>query len=134
MLLKRFLLYGMPLYIVLAELSLRSLLANVPGRAEDVSPYLIGPTIAVAGLSLILPTLSPKLVPLPPGAPTNVIAINNSDQKLTEWGLIAVFVLFFLWAYSIYLNHPNPPSIWSLIIGLFTYTIGVVFTELKERI
>jgi len=132
--LKRFLLYGMPLYILGAELALRSILAGLPGRPEDTSLILSGPTIAVAGLSLILPTLTPKPVPLPPGVPANLIAINKNDQLLINSALIAVFVLFFAWLYSIYLTHSMPPHPGAFLIGIVTYMIGIGFTEFKERV
>lgn len=132
--LKRFLLYGMPIYILLVEQGIRSLLSHIPGRAEDTSILLSGPTITVGGLSLILATLTPKPVPLPQGAPANAIAINKSDKALIDTATICVFVFFLLWAYSIYLTHPNPPSMWALVIGILTYAIGIIFTEVKEVI
>jgi hypothetical protein len=106
----------------------------MPGRTEEISIILAGPTIAVGGLSLILPTLTPKPVPLPPGAPSSTIAINKSDELLIEVATISVFILFFAWAFSIYLTHPNPPSTWALGIGLVTYIIGIIFTEAKELV
>jgi hypothetical protein len=132
--LKRFLLYGMPIYLLVVEFGLRSLLSNMPGRTEEISLILSGPTIAVAGLSLILPALSPKPVPLPPGAPADAIVINKSDQRVIELAMISVFILFIAWAFSIYLTHASPPSTWAFIIGLVTYIIGIIFTEIKERV
>jgi hypothetical protein len=132
--LKRFLLYGMPIYILVAEYGLRSLLAYAPGRTEEISIVLTGPTIAVGGLSLILPTLTPKPVPLPPAAPANTVLINKSDKALIDIATISVFLLFLLWGFSIYLTHPNPPSGWALVIGLVTYIVGVFFTEAKELV
>jgi hypothetical protein len=132
--LKRFLLYGMPFYVLVAEAGIRSLLSYVPGRSEEISIILTGPTIAVGGLSLILPTLTPKIVPLPPGAPPNTIAINKSDQTLIELATISIFILFLSWVFSIYLTHPKAPSIWALVIGMTTYIIGIFFTEAKELV
>jgi len=126
--------YGMPIYILVAESGIRSLLSYVPGRPEEVSVILTGPTIAVGGLSLILPTLTPKPVPLPAGASANTVAINKSDQRLIELATISVFLLFLAWVFSIYLTHPNPPSTWALYIGLTTYIVGIVFTEAKELV
>ncbi|MGY4349799.1 hypothetical protein ACVWXM_006292 [Bradyrhizobium sp. GM7.3] len=132
--LKRFLLYGMPIYLLVAEFGIRSLLSYMPGRTEEISIILTGPTIAVGGLSLILPALTPKPVPLPPGVPPNTIVINRSDQRLIELAIISVFLLFLAWVFSLYLTHPTPPSNWALVIGLITYIIGIVFTEAKEQV
>lgn len=132
--LKRFLLYGMPIYIVLAEYGIRLMLHGLPGRHEELSFILTGPTIAVAGLSLILPALTPKPVPIPPGLPPNTIIINRSDQRLIEASFIAFFLLAFTWAVSLYLTHPEPPNEWALVIGLITYVAGIVITEVKEQV
>jgi hypothetical protein len=123
---KRFLLYGMPLYLLVAELGMKFLLA------EEASIFLTGPTIAVGGLSLILPTLTPKPVPLPANAPANLVVMNASDQLLMQFATAFVFILFLTWAFSLYLTHFKPPSTWALVIGVATYIIGIVFTELKE--
>ena len=58
--LKGFFLYGMPLYITVVEVLIKYLLTFVPGRSEPLELALSGPSISVAGISLLLPVLIPK--------------------------------------------------------------------------
>jgi hypothetical protein len=127
--LKRFFLYGMPLYLLLLEIATKHFVVS-----EPINYALSGPTVAVAGISLLLPVLSPKNIPLPPGLPANTVVINKTDQRVIEFAMIAFFTLIILWVYSIYLSHDRQTGYWAIVIGLFTYLIGVVFTEIKEAI
>jgi hypothetical protein len=81
-------LYAMPLYIIGIEVAARHLPAG-----EAVNYALSGPTVAVAGLSLILPTLIPKRVPTPQNLPPNYTAVDKSDQRLIEVATIAFLYL-----------------------------------------
>jgi hypothetical protein len=136
--LKRFFLYGMPTYIIVIELAIRYLLSFTPGRHEEVSLLLSGPSIAVAGLTLILAVLSPKpfALAIPPGMiPINindVVIININDKKLIDAATIALFVLLGFWALSLFLAHQENPSFWTMVIGGDTYIVGIAFTEWKE--
>src|SRR5260221_1469668 len=109
MLLKRFFLYGMPIYLTAIEVVTKHFVANDP-----ISLVLSGPTIAVAGISLILPVMTPKPVPLPQNLPPNTIVINQTDQTLIEIATIAFFVLILLWVFSIYVAHQSTSGLWAV--------------------
>jgi hypothetical protein len=125
--LKRFFLYGMPLYLIVIEVASRHFLAG-----EAVNYALSGPTVAVAGLSLMLPISIPKRVETPQNLPPNYTAVDKSDQRLIEIAMIAFFVLIAAWVLSIYLAYDNQMSILAIIIGSLIYAIGIIFTELKN--
>ena len=128
--LKRIVLYGFPLYIAFAEILVSHFLLNPPREAGN-----IGPSIAVAGISLLFPVLVPRQreVDLATGGTATVVV----DYGLVQTAWIFLFVLAGIWIYCLYLaNQPRPP-IWEgtsapIAIGVVTYILGVVFAELKE--
>ena len=119
----------MPLYLIVIEIATKHFVAS-----EAINYALSGPTVAVAGISLILPVLTPKSVPIPPNLPPNMVLVNRTDQRLIEVAMIAFFMLIFLCVFSIYLAHEASSGYWAIIIGVLTYIVGVVFTEIKEAI
>lgn len=130
--LKRIVLYGFPLYIAFAEVLVSHFLLNPPRAAGD-----IGPSIAVAGISLLFPVLVPtqRQVVLEDGSPLTVIV----DYNLVQTAWIFLFVLARIWIYCLYLANQAAPPVWlatpaPIAIGGTTYVIGIVFGELKERV
>ena len=59
---KRFIFYGFPVYLMVAEYAIRFLLSFAPGKVEDLAIVGSTSTVTAAGLSLIAPVLIPKLV------------------------------------------------------------------------
>ena len=97
--LKRFLLFGLPLYLVLVEQLVRFMLHFAPGKPEEISAGTAGTTIAVAGISLLFPVIVPKRIdaPLTPRlqqevTQNNFALVNKSDQKLINSALIFLFL------------------------------------------
>jgi hypothetical protein len=135
--LKGFFLYGMPLYITIVEVLLKYLLTFVPGRTEPVELALSGPSIAVAGISLLLPVLIPKptsVVVQQATTQETVVIINKRDQTVIEAATVLLFILFVVWGVMLFMAHQTNPSILVLIIGLFVYAIGAGMTIWKEAI
>lgn len=142
--LKRFFLYGLPLYLVLVEQCVRFLLHFAPGKPEEMSTAAAGTSIAVAGISLLFPVIVPKPInqPLTPRLQRlvntkNLAFVNKSDQKLIGSALFFLFFTTGLWGYSLWLSHIFSDTSWyslnsPFIIGLINYAIGVVHTELKD--
>ena len=129
MLLKRFFLYGMPIYLLIIEITAKHLLNN-----EPVNYALSGPTIAVAGISLILPVLTTKPVPIPANSSSTMILINRTDQKLIELATIMFFLLVIPWVGSTYLAHEATTGVWAIVIGCLIYAVGVFLTGWKEKV
>jgi hypothetical protein len=142
--LKRFLLFGLPLYLVLVEQFVRFLLHFAPGKAEEISAGTAGTTIAVAGISLLFPVIVPKRIDAPLTqrlqkeiTERNFALVNRSDQKLVTSALVFLFVTTICWGYALWLSHSAPDIDWysvpsPFLIGLVTYAIGVIHTEIKE--
>lgn len=135
--LKRFLLYGFPLYLILIEQGIRFLLhENLPSNA---------PGIAAAGLALLC-TLMVRKPPV--GISTKeseelknvgLIISSDRDQKLIEVTTILVFVFAAAWGYCLYLTSQSEvrllygfPEQWE--ISFLIYFVSVFLTEIKEAI
>ncbi len=135
--LKGFFLYGMPLYIILVKVLIKYLLTFVPGRSEPLDLALSGPSISVAGITLLLPVLIPKPTSVIVQNQTTlgaVVIINQRDQKVIETATILLFVLFIVWGVTLYMAHQNSPSIMVLVIGFIVYAIGAGMTKWKEAV
>ncbi len=129
--LKRIQLYGFPLYIVFAEGLVSHYLLVPPRDANNT-----GSSIAVAGLSLLFPVLIPKQQPvvLADGSPAILIL----DMGLVQCAWLFLAGLAGLWIYCLYLANQPVPPVWlfapaPMIIGVGTFVVGVVFTEIKDR-
>jgi len=142
--LKRFLLYGFPLYLLCIEYFVKFLLAASDG-SDSLAISSTAPTIAAAGLSLLIPVVIPKPVPELSKAvqqqypDKRITIIGQADQHLINSAWIFIFILAALWGYSLYMTDkhiesPVPgiqlPATW--VIGLASYIVGVVHTEIKE--
>jgi hypothetical protein len=129
-LLKRVVLIGLPIYIVGAEVFVNYVLLG----SSDEFKHL-GPSVAVAGISLLVPVLVPKRgeVSLQNGQVATIVL----DADLVQAAWLVLIVLAGFWIYCLYLAHQtDPPTLWSVpaptAIGAGTYLVGWVFTELKE--
>ncbi|HEV7910424.1 MAG TPA: hypothetical protein VGP28_04915 [Methylocella sp.] len=142
--LKRFLLYGFPLYLLCIEYFVKFLLAGADG-SDSLAISSTAPTIAAAGLSLLMPIVIPKPVPEMSEAvrkqypDKKITIIGQADQHLINSAWIFIFVIAALWGYSLYLNEKHIESVLpgihlraTWIIGLASYIVGVVHTEIKE--
>ena len=144
---KRFIFYGFPIYLVLAEYAIRFLLSYAPGRAEDLAVVGSTSTVTAAGLSLIAPVLIPKPVTLNQSA-SEIVAVNGvvlirvGDQRLIALAYCALLVLPFAWGWALWMVHnssanyevtfrdihmPGP-----FLVAVAIYLIGMIFNELKE--
>jgi hypothetical protein len=146
---KRFVFYGFPVYLMLAEYAMRFLISFAPGRVEEVSILAASNSIAAAGLGLIAPVLLPKPVSSSLSASTlselraaGAQVINRRDQKLIFSAYIGLLVLPFFWGAALWLAHDTagPHEIQMLgtpvpvpfLIGLGIYIAGMIYTEVKE--
>ena len=96
------LIWGFPFYLILVEAGFRSI------TSIDVTSF-VGPAIATAGLSLLLPLVFPKDVMhlfsehmTRKLKENNVIVINRKDQNLIYVVWVAVAFGFLVWLYSSY--------------------------------
>lgn len=146
---KRFIFYGFPIYLVIAEYSIRFLLSYAPGKTEDLAVVGSTSTVTAAGLSLIAPVLIPKPVTLNQSASrivaaSGVVMMRAGDQRLIACAYLALLILPFAWGGALWMVHrdnsdydialaglhvPGP-----FLIGVCIYLIGMAFTEVKEAV
>jgi asparagine N-glycosylation enzyme membrane subunit Stt3 len=148
---KRFVFYGFPVYLMLAEYAIRFLISFAPGRVEEVSILAASNSIAAAGLGLIAPVLLPK--PVSSSLSVSALAeiraagaqvINRRDQKLMFSAYIGLLVLPFFWGAALWLAHDTAgrheiqifgtPVPVPFLIGLGIYIAGMIYTEVKEMV
>jgi len=126
-----------PTYLILFETLFRSI------TGLDFSAF-IGPSLAAAGLSLLIPLVRPKPVPISDEDNDKLkedgyIICNTRDERLIVATWIAILVGIFLWSYacSTALNHPNAKlsSFWDhSTIGMINYICGITFSTYKDAI
>jgi hypothetical protein len=99
---KRFIFYGFPVYLVLADLAMRFLINFAPGRHEEISIVVASNSVAAAGLALIAPVLIPKPVrgEISASARTEIQAIgaeliNGKDRRLISLAYVGLLFLPF---------------------------------------
>ena len=80
---KRFIFYGFPIYLILAEYAIRFLLSYAPGRAEDLAIVGSTSTVTAAGLALIAPVLIPKPVTVN-RAVTRAALANDAKKRIAR--------------------------------------------------
>lgn len=132
------LIWGFPFYLIVLEMLFR----GVSGL--DVSSF-IGPAIATAGLSFLLPLTKPKEY-------TNLISedllkavkenggevVNVNDQKLIPFVWIAILCGFITWFSASFVSSSIPNEKIYLVpvhfvVGLINYCIAAILTIAKER-
>jgi hypothetical protein len=143
---KRFIFYGFPIYLVVAEYAIRFLLSAAPGRQEDLAVVGSTSTVTAAGLSLIAPVLIRKPVTLNQSAADEVkangaLVVREADQRLISLAYLALLVLPFGWGWALWMVHKQADYGFTVIgihlqapflIAVAIYLIGMIFTELKE--
>ena len=124
--------YGFPLILLVFEWGLRTLML------VDTSGF-IGPTLAAAGLSFLIPLTKPKRIDvLVPSLP-DALVTSKRDQEFV--GLIWLLFLasLFAWSASCYTSIRFPENRvfgWPVhfVIGLGTYLLSLIMTFVKEKI
>ena len=146
---KRFVFYGFPVYLVLAEYAMRFLMSFAPGREEEISLLAASNSVAAAGLSLIAPVLIPKPVVAALDANTlaqlraaNAELVNRNDRRLILAAYVGLLILPFFWGASLWFAHDSrahhdvhflgTPVPTAFIIALGIYIAGMIYTEVKE--
>jgi hypothetical protein len=131
----RILLYVFPVFLVGLEYIFRASISTSEGSGS-----FLGPTLAAAGVGLILPLIilqSPVLasdeIKQKYG---EVVLINKRDRAIAEISLVFVFVCTAIWLYSLSLSCEKKDVLWWILPchiypGLFNYGIGVILTEIK---
>lgn len=133
-----FLIYGFPIYFILFEMIFRGV------SGVDTTGF-IGPTLAAAGLSFLLPLTKPKRFDVPSSIAEiidgieDVQIISKKDERLIGFILIFIVLGFAVWAWSCSVSLKSPQDkLWIIRkqvgIGSINYIMGVVFSLLKERV
>lgn len=121
--------YGFPVILVAFEFGLRTLVN------ADVSGF-IGPTLAAAGLSFLVPLTKLRVLNIEV-SDSNAVVISKRDKEFTS--LVWLFILLFLfaWFWSCYLSISRPhDTVWIIPthfgVGLIAYVISILLTVIKE--
>lgn len=124
--------YGFPLILLVFEWGLRTLML------VDASGF-IGPTLAAAGLSFLIPLTRPKrLNATVPDYPKAVVT-SRLDQQFVGLVWLLVLVSLFAWSASCYASIKTPDATvlgypTHSVIGGVTYLISLTMTFVKEKI
>jgi hypothetical protein len=121
--------YGTPVFLLPLESCLKFILN------EHITSFL-GPTLAAAGLSFLVPLTEPKVL----SVEGSVLTTSKNDFVLVGCAWIAIVFSFLAWAISCYLSLKQPnasvaPHIpYHLLLGGLVYVISLVMTFLKRSI
>lgn len=121
--------YGTPVFLLPLESCLKFVLN------ENITSFL-GPTLAAAGLSFLVPLTEPKVL----SVEGNIITTSRNDSMLVGYAWIAIIFSFLAWAISCYLSLKQPNALtilnipYHLLLGGFVYFISLVMTFLKRSI
>jgi len=133
------LMWGFPFYLIILEFLFRSV------SGLDVSSF-IGPAIATAGLSFLLPLTKPKLHTelfsanlLEEVLGSGGEIVNIKDQRLIPFIWISILCGFLIWFWSSFVSSTSSNAMFYFIplhiaIGLINYIIAAAFTLAKERV
>ena len=131
--------WGFPFYLIVLEVLFR----GVTGL--DTSSF-IGPTIATAGLSFLLPLTQPKNISdslhsrtLEVVQSNGGIAVNSNDQALLPFIWLSILIGFLIWFWSSHLALTNPAdTLWFLpthvAIGFINYLMAAILSAIKGRL
>jgi len=148
---KRFVFYGFPIYLVLADFAMRFLINFAPGRHEEISIVVASNSVVAAGLSLIAPVLIPK--PMKDEASALAQAefraagldlIGSNDRRLISSAYVGLLFLPFFWGAALWYAHDgtrsHDVSLWGFSVptpvanAIGIYLTGMLYTELKEKV
>lgn len=134
---RKFLLYGLPVYMYALELLLKQM-------ASVTADSVAGPTLAGAGIGFLLPLTELKKVAADPNLvnqlkAANIAVYSPKDKAFSDGVWLAFFLSMLAWMYSIFLTVKHSAGVhtginWALTIGCIVFVISVVLTEFKERI
>jgi hypothetical protein len=139
LMIKRILIYGFPLFLLLIEALFRAALKL------DTNAFM-GPTIAAVGVDFLLPLIVPKPRQYPFSknikkeiAKHKIVIIPSAEQRLIGFIWIFIFILTCSWVYSLFISSTQPSLLWLgfpayLVLGFANYFVGVLFSEMKEVI
>jgi hypothetical protein len=136
--LNRILLYLFPIFLVALEFVFRGTLS-----LSDDSRTFLGPTLAAAGLGLILPLVVPKRsIPASDELKArygNVSIVDKRDKFVIDLSWIFVFVCTAAWVYSLSLSCRQKDVLWwqfpcYIYPGFFNYAVGIILTEIKDKV
>jgi len=121
--------YGFPLILIAFEWGIRQ------GLQIDSSGF-IGPTLAAAALSFLVPLTKPKIIDFS-DAGRKQILVNARDQQFIPFVWIAVLVGIFAWSASCYFSIKSTVPFFNLMpihlaIGLGIYFISIILVAAKE--
>ena len=120
-----FLTYCFPVILVAFEFGLRSLVD------VDTSGF-IGPTLAAAALSNLIPLGQPKrLNVIGQGGPRAVV-VSEFDLQFCAFVWLAVFLYFFLWFWTCVHTIRSPTDNLAIWGGLAGYVISLVMAYVKR--
>ena len=132
------LIWGFPFYLIFLEMIFKGI------SGLDVSSF-IGPAIATAGLSFMLPLTKPKdhsqlftIDVLEAIKNNGGEIVNLADQKLIPFIWIFILCGFLIWFWTSSVSSGRPNSMFyfvplHLAIGLINYCIAEMLTIMKER-
>lgn len=125
------LIYGFPLLLIVFEWGLRNVM-------QIDSSGFIGPTLAAAALSFLVPLAKPKQIDLTQRGRKHVL-VNARDQQLIPLVWLVILAGLFAWSASCYFSvkgevlsiHSVPIHI---AIGLGVYFTSLILVAVKEAI
>jgi hypothetical protein len=132
----RLLHWGFPLYLIVVEMIFRAY------SHEDTMGF-IGPTIATAGLSALMPLTKakPPSTPLSPSTlqalqSRGLMPVSAADQNLVVVVWLTIISSFFVWFWSCYVSLKEPGAVFLFVpkhitIGLINYFTAVILSALK---
>jgi hypothetical protein len=132
---RKVLLYGLPLYLYLLEAFLKTI-------ASVTSESLLGPTLAGAGIGFLLPLTEFKQVEIDANLASELqkskaFVYSTSDKILVDFVWLAFLISLGAWMYSVFLTfHPKqvPLNTSPLVIGCVVFVISLILAEIKERL
>lgn len=128
--------WGFPFYLIVLEMLFRGV------SGIDTSTF-IGPAIATAGLSFLLPLTTPKTIQESLHNRTLALieanggtVVNTNDQKLIPFIWLSILIGFLIWFWSshVALTSPNASLLFvpqHVAIGFINYFLAAVLSALK---
>ena len=126
------LIYGFPIILLVFEWGLRYLLK------VDTHGF-IGPTLAAAGLSFLVPLTKPKALTIATGSSGVVMVTPRREFEFIAFIWMLVLAYLFVWAATCVISVAHPQSTYvgysiHSEIGAAAYVVSLAMTFLKEKI